>query len=145
MKITIKDDDSVQVELDHSGSDGYISYQTIEGTVDNPLGDSGLSFSDLVNRIKMFTLTVGAYPAIFYDATAIGVGRGNGYITIDSDYIYASAAAISSEVNKSFAISWSESGLLGAYMQDSGVVTDISPYAQSIITNIFLPTKEEIT
>ena len=49
MKLIIKDDDSVQIELDQSGGGNPNYVETIEGTLANPWGD--LDYSSLVEEL----------------------------------------------------------------------------------------------
>lgn len=124
---------------------GYDGYQSISGTLNNILGSSGITFERLIGKIRAVQLSIIAMPRIEYDATAISAGTGFGSIYAYNTQLYAVGANVESNTSSAFMMTWDRNGLVSAYIEQNGTVTDISPYAQAITTTIYLPTKEETT
>lgn len=129
----------VTVDVPQSGGSGYDSHETITGTLTAPFGS--LSFGDAADYISSFSEEIGAYPVINYDASAIGAGSGSGALFSIGGMLAAIGANVTSSTSSAFMMVWGANGLVSAYMEQNGTITDISQYASLITTTVNLPTK----
>ncbi len=120
---------------------GYKNFSTITGTLANPWGSR--TFADIMSAVNNFMVTVGAMPVIGYDATAISAGTGQGALYFNGNNLVAMGADITSSTSRAFTMTWDANGLVSAYMEQNGTITDISQYDSLITTTIYLPTKGE--
>jgi len=133
---------SLTVQVPQGGGSGYDSYETITGTLANPLGT--YSFADISSALQGFAYDTGGFARSDYDASAISAGTGFGSVFYDSDnYELWAVGALVDGANSSssaFTMIWDANGLVSAYMEQNGTITDISPYASLITTTIYIPT-----
>ena len=118
---------------------GYSAFATFSGTLANPWGD--LTFEEVRNAVAPFSLAIRALPGITYDATAIGAGTGIGVLRVNGNNLMANGAYITSSASSAYTMIWDANGLVSAYMEQNGTITDISQYASLITTTIYLPTE----
>lgn len=118
---------------------GYTGYDAISGTLAAPFGS--FSFDEISYAINYIVSHLGAYTAINYNASAIGAGVGNGAMNGSGTQIFANGAVVTSSASSAFMATWDENGLVSAYMEQNGTITDISQYASLITTTVYLPTE----
>ncbi len=118
---------------------GYTKFRIIEGTLANPLGNSGLTIQGLINSLTKLQSSIGAMARIEYDASVIGAGTGVGFLSPSELFINAIGAHVTSNASSAFTMTWGTTGLSSAYMEQNGTITDISQYASLITTTIAIP------
>lgn len=118
---------------------GYDSYETITGTLANPWGT--YTFADIAEFCSNFASKITGAMRIEYDASAISAGTGFGFIFNSGSTLIAVGALVdgANSSSSAFTMTWDDTGLVSAYMEQNGTITDISAYASLITTTIGLP------
>lgn len=119
---------------------GYTGFETVTGTIDYPWGNN--SFADVLSRLAAFTGAIGASAWMLYDAAALGMG--SGVLTLFPDEgdasIFGSGAIVDASSSMAVNIRWDATGLVSAYIEQNGTITDLYQYAALVTTTLYGPT-----
>lgn len=140
MKLTIKDDDSVQIELDQSGTGNPNYVETIDGTVFNPFGDYVVS--ELAQEVEAGNITVIMqlyYTSNAYVTTPL-LSRQQGHILVTNGF-----ADMDNQIFLALSLTCSDSGVsLVQYTSftESADVTEMYADNRTVLTIIHHPLPE---
>ena len=127
--------DSVSVEV----ATGFNTYETVTGTLASPFGD--YTFQAIFSLVLYVRAQFKCYMSMKIDASALSLGESDFalYTYNDGSRLIGMISDVQTLSSTAGTITWDDTGLVSAYMEQNGTITDLSPYASQIITTLYLP------
>lgn len=129
--------DSVEVSVEQ----GYVDFAAVTGTLADPWGSLG--YDGVLNMLDGIASVLRAWASMAIDGTAIGMGDVTVPLIAGGTRINAIGAVVDASSSQAFHVAWDENGLVSAYMEQDGAISDLSGYAGLIPTTLYVPVTGE--
>lgn len=124
-------------------SEGYTNYMARTGVLTDILSNTGMSFATIVSHFRNLSNCLHVWPWAIIDASQIGLGTGGGPILTVTENDQTVLKLLSGQVDQSSSlattITWDSTGLISAYVEQNGTITNLLSVASQINITIYLP------
>lgn len=131
-----------EVEVDVP-SEGFTNYMARTGVLTDILSNTGVSFASIVTDLRNLFNRLHVWPWAIIDASQIGLGTGGGPIVEATENDQTVLKLLSGQVDQSSSlaatIKWDSTGLISAYVEQNGTITNLLSVASQINITIYLP------
>ena len=129
--------DSVEVSVEQ----GYVDFAAVTGTLADPWGSLG--YGGVFDMLDGISSVLCASASMAIDGTALGMGDVTVPLMAGGTRINAFGAVVDASSSQAFHVAWDENGLVSAYMEQDGAISDLSGYAGLIPTTLYVPVTGE--
>ena len=129
--------DSVEVSVEQ----GYVDFAAVTGTLADPWGSLG--YAGVLDMLDGISSVLRASASMDMDGTALGMGHVTVPLNTGGTRITAFGAVVDASSSQAFHVAWDENGLVSAYMEQDGAISDLSGYAGLIPTTLYVPVTGE--
>ena len=129
--------DSVEVSVEQ----GYVDFAAVTGTLADPWGSLG--YAGVRDMLDGISSVLRAWASMAIDGTALGMGHVTLPLIAGGTHITAFGAVVGASSSQAFHVAWDAGGLVSAYMEQDGAISDLSGYAGLIPTTLYVPVTGE--